>query len=316
MELIRTLTPSACPSSPTALVIGNFDGLHLGHQALIDRMQALASHHRLTPALMCFEPLPATYFAPAHPISRLMSVRDKIKACKEFGIERLMMLRFHQNFAALSPEAFVQQAIVDRAKAKHVVVGEDFRFGAKAAGDVSTLKSLGQRLGFEVHPVEKITQFGERISSTRIRESLALGDLESVESLLGRAYTISGRVLRGQQLGRQIGYPTVNIRPPNPPALRGIYAVWVSVENGSGVRKHPGVASLGSRPTVNGQDWLLEVHLFDYDGSLYGHHLEVTFEAFIRLEEKFDSVGAMVEEMHRDAQKARAILHHPTPTSM
>lgn len=308
MKLTRSLARPASPPPPSALVIGNFDGVHLGHQALIDRMQALAKRYGLASAMMCFEPLPSTYFQPAHPVHRLMSIRDKIKAVEDHRIDHLLMLRFNQRLASLSPEAFAEQCVVGLAGAKHVVIGEDFRFGAKAAGDVDALSNLGQRLGFEVHPVSQVSHFGHRISSSRIRTRLAQGDLATAEALLGRPYVISGRVLHGQKLGREIGFPTVNIRPPNPPALRGIYAVTVDVNDRAGIKNHPGVASLGSRPTVNGQDWLLEVHLFDYDGSLYGHHLDVTFKAFIRSEAKFESVDAMVLEMHHDANKARMLL--------
>lgn len=308
MQLIRTLNPTPSFAPPTALVIGNFDGLHRGHQALIERMHALAKANALLPALMCFEPLPATYFQPRHPVTRLMSVRDKVRGARALGIERMFMLRFNQSLASLSPEAFVSQVLVSQANVRHVIVGEDFRFGAKASGDVALLTELGQQYGFDVHAIEQIVSFGERVSSSRIRGYLQEGALEDAVSLLGQPYRISGRVLRGQRLGRQIGFPTVNIRPPNPPALRGIYAARVNVNDKLGIKAHPAVASLGSRPTVNGRDWLLEVHLFDYDGVLYGHHLEITFEAFIRMEEKFDSVEAMVEEMHRDAATARAWL--------
>ena len=289
-------------------MIGNFDGFHLGHQALIDRMHALAKTADLVPAMMCFEPLPATYFNPDQPIRRLLSVRDKVLLAQSFGIKRLMMLRFNQSFAQLSPEAFVQEAIVNRAHAKHVIVGNDFRFGHRASGDLSRLKQLGQHYGFDVHGVDAVKQAGQRISSTQLRSLLAQGDLKAAKMLLGRPYRISGRVLRGQQLGQTLGYATVNIRPPNPPALHGIFAVRVSSDRAGGPQQHPGVASLGCRPTVDGRDWLLEAHLFDYDGTLYGHHLCVQFEAFIRSEEKFGSLDEMVERMHKDARQAKQAL--------
>ncbi len=310
MRLTRTLAHLASPTPPSALVIGNFDGLHLGHQALIGRMQALAKRYSLTSSLMCFEPLPSTFFQPEQPVHRLMSVRDKVLAARDFGIDHLLMLRFNHALASLSPEEFAMECVVGLAGARHVVIGEDFRFGVKASGDVAMLTHLGERLGFEVHPVSQVSHFGQRISSSRIRASLADGDLDTAQALLGRPYAISGRVLHGQKLGRKIGFPTVNIHPPNPPALRGIFAVRVNVNDHAGIKNHPGVASLGSRPTVNGQDWLLEVHLFDYDGCLYGHHLEITFKAFIRSEAKFESVEAMVEEMHRDAEKAKMLLQY------
>lgn len=308
MDLIRTRLPIESATRDAAVVIGNFDGLHLGHRALIERMHALAKPLGLVPSLLCFEPLPATVFDPTHPVRHLMSVRDKIIHCQHLGIERLLMRPFNHAFAALSPEVFVDQVIVQQARACQIIVGEDFRFGAKAQGDVDLLISLGAKKGFEVHPVAAVEQFGERISSTRLRDRLGQGDLETAEKMLGRPYAMSGRVLRGQQLGRQLGFPTVNIRPPLPPALRGVFAVRVSADERKGPQNHPGVASLGLRPTVGGKNWLLEVHLFDYDDSLYGQHLTVEFEAFIRAEEKFDSLDAMVEQMHHDADQARAHL--------
>lgn len=312
MELIRTRLPHRSTTRDAVVVIGNFDGLHLGHRALIDRMHSLANPLELVPALMCFEPLPATVFDPSNPVLRLMSVRDKIIETRRLGIQRLLMRPFNRAFASLSPEAFVSEVIVRQARACHVIVGEDFRFGAKARGDVDLLTHLGSSHGFEVHPVGAVEYFGERISSTRLRDRLAQGDLETAEQMLGRPYAMSGRVLRGQQLGRELDFPTVNIRPPMPPALSGIFAVRVTADDPAGPQNHPGVASLGLRPTVGGKEWLLEVHLFDYDGSLYGQHLSVEFKSFIRHEKKFESLDVMVEHMHRDAEKARADLNAPS----
>ena len=308
MRLIRTLSRNRPRPDPSALVIGNFDGCHLGHQALIKRMHALAGTQGLVPAMMCFEPLPVTFFNPNSPVARLMSVRDKIQRVQKLGVQQLLMLRFHKSFSMLSPEEFVTEAIIQGAGASEVIVGEDFRFGHRAVGDVELLTALGKRHGFEVHPISAVQAFGERISSTRVREMLAAGDLEGAQTLLGRPYTISSRVLRGQQLGRELGYPTVNLRPPVPPALHGIFAVRVSASSNVGIQGHPGVASLGMRPMVDGRDWLLEVHLFDYDGQLYGEHLSVEFVGFVREEKTFESLDAMTEEMHRDAVKARAML--------
>jgi riboflavin kinase/FMN adenylyltransferase len=291
---------------PSALAIGNFDGLHRGHQALIDTVCSIAGEQGLVPALMCFEPLPAALLRPDQPPARLMTVRDRIMACRQAGIARLLMPRFDRAFASLSPEAFVQRWIVDAAQARHVVVGEDFRFGARATGDVARLRELGQQHGFALHAMAAVTdEQGERIASTRIRAHLAAGELDQAACLLGRPYTLSGRVRVGQQLGRTLGYPTVNLRPPEPPAVRGIFAVRVS---GASFERHPAVASLGLRPTVGGDHWLLEVHLFDCDKSLYGVHLTVEFVARLRDELHFADLQAMVEQMHLDAAQARAIL--------
>lgn len=303
MKLIRTLDSRPVNRPATALAIGNFDGLHCGHQALVTAVMAHAP--ALEAALMCFEPLPATLFRPDDPVPRLMAVRDRLLACRRLGIQRVFMPRFDRAFAGLSPEEFVRRAIVAAARAERVVVGADFRFGARAAGDVDLLQQLGRRHGFAVEVIKPVQQGADKISSSHIRRLLAAGDIDAAETLLGHPYTLSGRVLRGQQLGRRLGFPTVNLRPPLPPALAGVFAVRVC---GAGLERRPGVANLGRRPTVAGSDWLLEVHVFDHAGDLYGRHLQVEFVARLRAEEKFDSLDAMVDQMHRDADRARQLL--------
>ncbi|MGY6588173.1 MAG: bifunctional riboflavin kinase/FAD synthetase [Wenzhouxiangella sp.] len=303
MQLIRYPGHRAKGRRPTALAIGNFDGLHRGHKALVTSVCARADE--LTPALMCFEPLPASVFRPEQPVPRLLGPRDKIRLARDLGIEALFMMHFTPRFAALSPDEFIRQVILDTANAGLVVVGPDFRFGRRAAGDVSLLKATGQAEGFDVRVIDEVSQAGERISSSAIRAALGAGRLDLAAEQLGRPYRLSGRVLRGQQLGRTLGYPTVNLRPPDPPALAGVAAVRVA---GAGLHRHPGVASLGLRPTVAGRGWLLEVHLFDYAGDLYGRHLEVEFVEYLRPEKKFDSLDAMTRQMGLDAAAARRIL--------
>lgn len=303
MELIRSLQPGPAGRARTALAIGNFDGVHRGHQALITA--SLAQAPELEPALMCFEPLPATLFRPDRPVARLMGVRDRLEICRRLGLKRVFMLRFDRDFAALSPEAFVQRAVVEAAAAGHVVVGADFRFGARAAGDVALLRRLGRQHGFEVEVIEPVCEAGEKISSSRIRALLAAGRLGAAGRLLGRPYSLAGRVLRGRQLGRRLGFPTANLRPPSPPALEGVFAVRVT---GPGLDRHPAVANLGRRPTVAGSDWVLEAHLFDLQADLYGRHLTVEFAHFLRPEEKFSSLEGLVEQMRIDADAARGLL--------
>ncbi len=306
MRLIRYFKPGGPPDEPVCLAIGNFDGLHRGHQALIAR--TLASE--LASGLMCFEPLPASYFRPDCPVQRITGVRDKVGMCRDLGLERMYLLRFDARLAGMSPERFAADIVARAAGARQVVVGEDFRFGARAAGDVDSLRAFGARFGFDVQVVAAVGDNGEpdstdRISSSFVRQALAEGRLDRAERALGRAYRISGRVLRGQALGRKLGYPTVNLRPPVPPALTGICAVRV---HGAGLEGWPGVASLGRRPTVAGSSWLLEVHLFDFDGDLYGRHLAVEFVAWIRHERKFDDLAAMTVQMNADADLARRLL--------
>ncbi|WP_376696873.1 bifunctional riboflavin kinase/FAD synthetase [Wenzhouxiangella sp. EGI_FJ10305] len=305
MRLIRYLNSDRDNWPATSVAVGNFDGLHRGHQALIEAARDGAG--KLAPALMCFEPLPATFFQPDSPQPRLLKVRDRIRLARDYGVELMFMLRFDAGFARQSPERFVRDVLVAGARAGRVVVGSDFRFGSRAAGDVAMLKKLGRRYGFTVERVEAVDDGEERISSTRIRTAMFEGDLGEAERLLGRPYRISGRVLRGRALGRDLGFPTINIRPPMPPALTGILAVTVS---GDGLDAHPGVASLGRRPVLGGTDWLLEVHLFDYDGDLYGAHLEVEFVEFIRSEEHFDDLEMLTEQMKKDAEKAKDMLLH------
>ncbi len=303
MKLIRTLDPDRAPPDHTALAIGNFDGLHLGHQALLER--ALAQAPDLLPALMCFEPLPMTHFRPEQPVARLHSVRDRLISAREFGIERVYMMRFNRKFASLSPKDFVSEVVLGVAHARQVIVGADFRFGARAAGDVDQLVELGKTHGFDVDIIAPVMLAGERISSSGLRAALSDGHMERVRKMLGRPYFLHGRVLRGAQLGRTLGYPTANIRPPTPPAAHGIFAARVA---GGGLENAPAVVSLGLRPTVAGKNWLLEVHLFDYDGDLYGQHLRVELVARLRGEEKFDSLEAMRIQMDEDAAHARRIL--------
>lgn len=307
MQLIRHLPARLADDRRLALAIGNFDGIHRGHQALLTRAVELAPTSR--PAMLCFEPLPRTFFAPGDPVPRVMKLRDRIDVARGLGIEVLVQLRFDRAFSLLSPEAFARDVLVRDLGVGQVIIGADFRFGNKAAGDAAALMGYGQKLGFETIVADTVTDdatCSQRVSSSRLRQALAEGDLALAEYLLGRPYAISGRVIRGEQLGRELGFATANLRVAEPPAFSGIAAVRV---HGSGFSGHPGIASLGRRPTVAGRDWLLEVHLFDFDGDLYGKHLRVQFEGFIRHEEHFDSLEEMVEQMNRDAEQANALLN-------
>lgn len=320
MQLIRHLPARLADDRPLALAIGNFDGLHRGHQALLAKAVESAPANR--PAILCFEPLPRTYFAPDNPVLRVMKLRDKIDVGARLGIEVMVQLRFDRAFSSLSPRAFVRDVLVRDLNAGRVIIGADFRFGHKAAGDAAAMIEFGREFGFETVVAETIVDddSGQRVSSSRLRQALAAGDLALAEHLLGRPYSISGRVVRGNRLGRELGFATANIRVAEPPAFTGIAAVRI---HGAGFSAHPGIASLGRRPTVAGRDWLLEAHLFDFDGDLYGKHLRVQFEGFIRHEAHFASLGEMVEQMNRDVERANALLtrrrmgdnsDHVTPT--
>lgn len=308
MLLLRRLPLNDADPRRTALAVGNFDGLHLGHRALVERVMARAPE--LRPGLMCFEPLPRSFFDPDRPVPRLMKLRDRVRVGRSLGLELLARMRFDAAFASMAPETFARDVLAEGMRTALVVVGEDFRFGRRAAGDVEALVGYGRRYGFDVEAVPAVIDAtsGERISSSALRAALAGGDLATAERLLGRPYAISGRVIRGNRIGRTLGFPTANLRVAEPPAIAGICAVRV---HGAELAGHPAVASLGRRPVVGGRDWLLEVHLFDFDGDLYGRHLEVEFVEWLRAEQPFESLEAMTEQMHDDAARAMRALRGP-----
>jgi riboflavin kinase/FMN adenylyltransferase len=290
----------------SAVCIGAFDGVHRGHQAVLAQVRASAQARGLTPVVVSFAPIPRVFFARGAATPQLSSARDKIGLLRQAGMERVLLLRFDAKLAAMSAEEFIEQVLVARLDAKQVWVGKDFRFGRARAGDLDLLRRLGKAHGFEAGEVAPFPSDGERVSSTRIRGLLAAGDFDAAARLLGRRFTIGGHVVRGAQLGRKLGYPTANLRLGlRVSPIAGVFAVRVS-----GVRAHamPGVASLGTRPTVDGREVLLEAHLFDFDGDLYGRRIDVEFVQKLRDEEKFDNLDAMVKQIDLDAQAARKIL--------
>lgn len=289
-----------------ALTIGNFDGVHLGHQAVIGQLRARAAEHGQPACVITFEPHPREFFDPEGAPARLSRLRDKLDALAGLDVDRVLLLRFDAALAALEPRAFVDQLLVAGLGARHVVVGDDFRFGRARRGDYATLAAAGEAAGFGVEAAATRVLDGERVSSTRVRQALATGDLDNATRLLGGPYTIRGRVIRGEALGRTLGYPTANIALDRYRlALTGIFAVVAWDASG---RRLPGVANLGWRPTVGGTRPLLEVHALDFDGDLYGTHLRVQLLARLRAEQRFDSLAAMTERMHDDARRAREWL--------
>lgn len=294
-----------CPQG-SVVCIGAFDGLHLGHRALVRHAVARARNLEVPAVALSFEPLPREYFAQDAPPPRLTLPRAKIEGLHTLGVDVIGLLRFDARLAAMSAEAFVREVLGERLSAREVWVGPGFRFGHDRAGGLDTLRVLGSELGFSASQIAPVVADGERVSSTRIRTALATGDFEMASHLLGRPYAISGRVVRGNQLGRTLGFPTANLRfGRKTPALSGIFAARV---HGIGAQPLPAVTSFGTRPTVDGAEPLLEAHLFDFDGDLYGRRIEVEFVARLRDEEKFADLPALVAQMHRDAAQARAIL--------
>jgi len=300
-----------CPQG-SVVCIGAFDGLHLGHRALVGHAVARARAVGVPAVALSFEPLPRELFARGAPPPRLMLPRAKLEGLCALGCDGVGLLRFNATLAAMSAEDFVRQVLVARLGVREVWVGPGFHFGRGRAGDIALLRALGEACGFTAHEIAPVHVDGERVSSTAIRAALASGDFAHAARLLGRPYAIGGRVVRGQQLGRTLGYPTANLRyGGKTPALRGIFATWV---HGIGGRPWPSVSSFGTRPTVDGQEPLLEAHLFDFEGDLYGRRIEVEFVAHLRDEEKFPDLPSLVAQMHHDEARARAILQRDAPS--
>jgi len=306
VELIRGRHNLRPGHRGSAVTIGNFDGLHLGHRAVLDQLVGRAGELGLPSVVMSFEPTPREYFAGAAAPPRLMRFREKFEGLDAAGIDRLFCVRFGAQVADLSAEAFIEEFLVAGLGVKYLVVGDDFRFGRNRAGDFATLERAGRRHGFEVSDTPSCTVDGIRVSSTAIRDALGSGDLGLAEKLLGHRYAMSGRVVPGDRRGRQLGYPTANLKPGRRVLpLGGVFAARVR-----GAAEHPvaAVVNLGTRPTVNGTDALLEAHLFDFDADLYGRRITVEFVARLRDEERFDNLDQLREQMDADAANARTVL--------
>lgn len=306
MQIFRGM-PRPSQRVPCALTVGNFDGVHRGHQALLARVAAAARRRGLASAVMTFEPHPREFFAPQAAPMRISNLRDKLEALQGAGIDRVFIQHFNRRFAQSSATDFVERILLDGCDARWLLVGDDFRFGAKRAGDNALLQGYAAQGRFELEQMPTFDDGGERISSTAVRVCLAAGDLKHAERLLGRPYSISGRVLHGRKLGRSMGFPTLNLRIAHAhPALRGIFAVTV---HGIGPQPLPGVASIGLRPTVDQQGrWLLEAHLFDFTRDVYGTLVRVEFVKKLREEQKYETLEALAAAIRRDAQQARAVL--------
>jgi riboflavin kinase / FMN adenylyltransferase len=305
--MLLTHGASAAPLPPVALTVGNFDGIHRGHQAMLQRLLAGARTRGLQSCVLTFEPHPREFFAAQAAPTRLTSLREKLELLGAHGVERTHVQRFDRRFAALAPEVFVAQVLAKRLSARWLLIGEDFRFGAKRAGDLALLKNLGPRYGYEVEILPAVARAGARVSSSAVRAALAAGDLAAAEDLLGRPYSISGRVVHGRKLGRELGFATANVQlKHNRPPLTGIYAARV---HGVGTSSRPAVVSLGVRPTITASGRaVLEVHLFDFSADLYGAHMRVEFLHKIRDEEKYPDLGALKAQIERDVQAARTFL--------
>lgn len=306
MRIIRSIRTASTQPRGCVLTIGNFDGLHLGHQAIMERVCERARALGLPAALMTFEPTPQAFFKPDAPPPRLSSLREKMEDACHFGIDLFVLARFNRPFASLSPEVFLQDLIKQRLHAQAILVGRDFRFGHKRSGDIHTLAQFAQDHDIELLSVPDVCVAGQRVSSTLVRRQLAQGDVIAANKLLGRRYRITERVISGDQLGRTLGFPTANLKLHRPSCLRhGAYAVYVRLPDGSW---HPGAANFGVRPAVNGRDELLEVFLLDFAGDLYGQRIEVFLEHFIRDEADFSSLDELTQQIHADVSEVRRLL--------
>jgi riboflavin kinase/FMN adenylyltransferase len=305
MELIRGQHNLRSRHRGCVATIGNFDGVHLGHQAIFAQLAEQAVRFRLPRLVITFEPQPMEFFAgPKPPPARLMRLREKLLALDGLGIERVLCLEFDPWLAALPAQTFIDDLLVARLGLRYLVIGDDFRFGHRRTGDFALLREAGRQHGFEVVDNRSYLLDGERVSSTRIRQALAQGNLEQAARLLGRPYDMNGRVAHGDRIGRTIGFPTANIhlhRRATP-----VYGVYAALMSGPDLQLWPGVANIGRRPTVQGTHEQLEVHLLDFQGDLYGRHVKVDFLHYLRPEQRFESLEALRRQIQRDVRQARS----------
>lgn len=311
MELIRGLHNLKPRHHGCVATVGNFDGVHLGHQAVAGQLAEKAEAVSLPTLAILFEPHPQEFFRPDRAPPRLTRFREKWQALRRYSIDRVLCVRFDAQFANMQPETFVRRVLVDSLGVRYLVVGDDFRFGKDRRGDFALLQQMGRHFGFQVVNMHTVTIDGERVSSTRIREALAAGDLATAEKLLGRPYRMSGRVAHGHKLGRRIGIPTANIhvhRKATP--ISGVYVVEVF---GLEHEPLPGAANVGTRPTIDGTRTLLEIHLLDFNRNIYSRYLSVNFLHKLRDEKRFDSLDKLKAYMNIDLEQTRMFFrdYHP-----
>ena len=303
MQLIRGLYNLTRPLAASAVTIGNFDGIHLGHQQVLKQLKSAASQSRLPATVIIFEPQPIEYFAPDMAPKRLARFREKLAYLNSQQIDYLLCLKFNRDLAQLSAEDFIEQILVAQLNVRHLVIGDDFRFGKNRTGNFELLQAFGQKYDFVVENTDTLSIDGERVSSTRIRESIRHDNFEKAAQLLGRPYSLGGKIAHGKKLGRELGYPTINIKMgDNTLIVKGIFAVSVKgIDN----RVLKGVASIGTRPTVNGIDTILEVFILDFDQDVYGYSVEVEFLHKIRDEQKFESLHELGINIENDVVQAK-----------
>ena len=308
MQLVRHLVDMPHPrlAAGSVVTIGAYDGLHLGHRRLLERVVSSARRRSMPAVLMSFEPTPKEFFSAAKPPARLMRFREKFEELANAGIDVFYCPRFARAMREIPAADFIRRILIHGLNTRHLVVGDDFQFARRREGGVEHLARAAAALDFELEQVPSVIADGVRVSSTAVREALATGDLKRATTLLGRPYRMSGKIVAGEKLGRKLGYPTANVDlRRRQSAVIGIFAVRVHGLDGG---PRDAVASVGSRPTFNGNKPLLEVHVFDFDSDIYGRYIHVDFVARLRDQQKFDSADELVAQMHVDADNARSIL--------
>ncbi|MDD9891998.1 MAG: bifunctional riboflavin kinase/FAD synthetase [Gammaproteobacteria bacterium] len=309
MKIIRGYHNTPETAQGCVVTLGNYDGVHKGHQAVLARLAEKAKDLNVPLVVMCFEPTPREFFDQDNAPSRLSNFREKAQLLAQLGVDYMLVQRFSKAFSALSADEFIENVLVQGLNVKAVVIGDDFRFGAGRCGDAAMLRTAGAAQGFEVLDTQTVVSGQERISSTAVRDCLACADLRAAEALLGRPYSIQGRVVHGDKLGRELGFPTANIgfaRSKLP--LQGVYAVKVYGVKNSGEPFLPGVANLGTRPAVNGVEQRLEVHLIGWNGDVYGQRLTVEFSEFIRPEQRFACLEELTAAIADDVEQGARLF--------
>lgn len=309
MEIIRGLHNLKPEHRGNVVTIGNFDGVHLGHQEIIKQLKKQARKYHVPATLMTFQPTPQDFFAGKSSPDKLSRFHDKMQLLKDQGVDRVICIAFNQKLADLSANDFIEKILVNGLHAKHLVIGDDFQFGKNRQGNFQLLQKSGKNFGFDVENTPTYLLDNERVSSTRIRQALSGGNLQKTHELLGHAYCISGKVCHGDKRGRTIGFPTANIPLKQQIApTNGVYAVKIAGLNDLQDKSQYGVANLGVRPTVDGNLYLLEIHIFNFNQNIYGKRINIYFEHFIRPEQKFNGLDALVEQIKHDAETAKKLL--------
>jgi riboflavin kinase / FMN adenylyltransferase len=307
MRLVNKLHSLDGMADGCVATIGNFDGVHVGHRSVIEKLAEEGRQLGLPVAVVLFEPQPREFFAPGQAPPRLTRLREKLMEFTRLPVDVVLLLRFDRSFASLPPETFVERILIDRLNVKFLAVGDDFRFGKDRAGDFATLSAAGRTRGFRVTDTDSVLVGGERVSSTLIREVLAVGDLDAAARFLGRPYSICGRIVSGDRRGRDLGFPTANIalaRKNSP--IRGVFVVTMQ---GYGEKPLPGVANIGLRPTIDGSGLVfLETHLLDFGHDLYGRRVEVRFHRKLRDEQRFSGLDELQKQIRCDVDAARAFF--------